>query len=121
MPPRRQKTTRNQQEPEPEPELSLPRTRPKNASHRPGADAAKALRVRRDPEVIQKEKKERQQRKEKKEQEKREEAARKEVAACFVDEYRSQQAVDIATEETLRQCHISQGAQITCFLYKVIY
>jgi hypothetical protein len=118
MPPHRKKTTEDQQEPELE--SSLPRTRPKNASHRPGADAEKVLRVRRDPEVIQKEKKERQQRKEKKEQEKREEAAKKEVATRFVDEYRSQQVADIAIEETSRPRHISQGAQIIPFLRKVI-
>src|SRR5260221_13207415 len=51
---------------ESEPEPCRPRTRAKNATQRPGVEAEKRLRVRRDPEVVREEKDARKRKKEEK-------------------------------------------------------
>jgi hypothetical protein len=112
MPPRKT-TTEHQQELELEP--SRPRTRSKNANQHPGVDAVKRLQVRRDPEVIQKEKEERKRKKEEKEREREEEEARKEASARLVEEYRAQQAVDMAKQEASIPRRRSQGMEYFLF------
>ena len=86
-------------EPEPEPEPRRPVTRAKNATQRPGIEAEKMLRVRRDPAVVQEEKDAKKRRKEEKKRAQQEEAARNEAAARFVEENRAQQSVTMAEEE----------------------
>jgi hypothetical protein len=110
MPPR-EKNAEPQREsvPEPEPYPSRPRTRQKNATQRPGVEAEKRLRVRRDPEVVQEEKEARKRKKEEKERAQREEATNNEAAAHFVKENRAQQKVAMAEEEASMPRRRSQG------------
>lgn len=102
--------TKNNIEPqrESEPEPCRPRTRAKNATQRPGIEAEKRLRTRRDPAVVQEEKDARKRRKEERERARQEEAANNEAAARLVEENRAQQKVAMAEEEARRK---SQGMQ----------
>ena len=109
-------TTENQRESgpeqlresEPEPQPYRPRTRAKNATQHPGAEAMKTLRSRRNPAEIQKEKDARKKKKEDKERARREEIANNEAAARFVEEYRAQQKVTLAKEASIPR-RTSQG------------
>jgi hypothetical protein len=109
MPSRQKKTTQHQPEQETESEPNRPRTRAKNATQRPGADAERTLQVRQDPAVIQKEKTARQAKKDKKEQERQEEEASKKEAASFLEDYRAEQKAIIAEQETSIPRRRSQG------------
>ena len=109
-------TTKNQQESgpeqlqksEPEPQPYHPRTRAKNTTQHPGAEAMKMLHSCRDPAEIQKEKDAQKKKKEDKERTHQEEIANNEAAACFIKEYRTQQKVTMAEEASI-PCHTSQG------------
>jgi hypothetical protein len=114
MAPRKNGTPKHQNKLEPEP--TCPCTWAKNVTHHPGADAEKVLQIRRNPEVIEKEREERKRRKEEKEQERKEEEARKDSTTAFVKEYRAQKAEKVAREETSIPCCRSQGT--VCFLFK---
>jgi hypothetical protein len=92
MPPHDQKTAKTPP--------NRPVTRPKNATAHPGTDAQKVLSIRRDPEIIEKEKLERKAKKEAKEHQKAEEDARKEAARQLVEELRAQQAIELDDEES---------------------
>ncbi len=107
MPPRKDNNTEPQQESEPE--LRRPRTRAKNATQRPGVEAEKRLRIRRDPAVVQEEKDARKRKKEEKERARQEEAANNEAAARFVEENRAQQKVAMAEEDASMPRRRSQG------------
>ena len=106
-------TTKHQGESRPEPQLEPepyhPRTRAKNATQHPGAEAEKRLRVCRDPEVIREEQEARQRRKDEKERARQEEAANNEAATRFVEESHAQQKVATAEEEASMPRRRSQG------------
>jgi hypothetical protein len=70
-------------------------TRATNSNKHPGAEAQAALRVRRDPTVVQKEKDVKQARKEAKEQQVAQEA----TAETELEEYRSQQKIHTRNED----------------------
>jgi hypothetical protein len=109
MPPKKKNTTEHQRGSEPEPEPCRPRTRQKNATQRPGIEAERALRVHREPAVIQEEKEARKRKKEEKKRAQQEEAANNEAAARFVKENRTQQKVTMAEEEASMPRRKSQG------------
>ena len=109
MPSHAKKPTEHQPELEPESEPNRPRTRSKNATHRPGADAKRALQVHRDPEVILEEKKALLARKEEKERERQEEEANKKEAERFLEDYHARQKATKAEQETLIPRSTSQG------------
>lgn len=109
MPPRKKNTTEHQRGSEPEPEPCRPHTRQKNATQRPGIEAERTLRVRRDPAVIQEEKEARKRKKEEKQHAQQEEAANNEAAARFVEENRHQQKVAMAKEQASMPRRKPQG------------
>lgn len=115
MPSHQKNPAEHQQEQELESVPNRPRTRAKNATHRPGADAEKTLRVRRDPAVVQKEKEARQSRKEEKERERQEEAASEKEASSFLEGYRAQQMATMEDEEASIPRHKSQGTEYFIF------
>jgi hypothetical protein len=93
----------------PEPEPSLPHTRAKNATQRPGVEAKKTLQVCRDLAIIQEERNAREKRKEKRERIQWEDATNNEAAAQLIEENRAQQKVTMAQKEALIPCCKSQG------------
>lgn len=92
MPPSNKKTT--------DTAPSRPATWQKNADVHPGADAEKKLHIHHDPDVIHQEKLKCQARKEAKEHHQEEEVVQKEAAQHHLEKLQSQQAADLAEEET---------------------